>query len=260
MWPRRSMFLPTCTRITPSRTSKNFQRAAAIPLYERSLAIKQKTLGPDHVDLTASLKALADLYERGRRHAETAPLYERLLAIEERTLPPDDPRLANTVRSLAFAYMQLKRYAEAAFLYQRVLALAEKAQGRLAHIELTSALDDLYQAYEKQARYADAEQVARRYLANRRGAPAEGRLDPGPHPSRLGAASVRAVHHGGVFLFSWPARGGWRTYLGDRNTVDLAQVHLKEFLESGVAKTKVARIHFVAHSMVEESWHVQVPL
>jgi len=54
---------------------------------------------------------------------------------------------------------------------------------------------------------------------------------------------------GGVFLFSWPARGGWRTYLGDRNTVDLAQVHLKEFLESVVAKTKVARIHFVAHSM-----------
>jgi esterase/lipase superfamily enzyme len=31
--------------------------------------------------------------------------------------------------------------------------------------------------------------------------------------------------------------------------VDLAQVHLKEFLDRVVAETKVSRIHFVAHSM-----------
>src|SRR5262249_25411377 len=32
-------------------------------------------------------------------------------------------------------------------------------------------------------------------------------------------------------------------------TVDLAQVHLKEFLEGIVAETKVNKLHFVAHSM-----------
>ena len=54
---------------------------------------------------------------------------------------------------------------------------------------------------------------------------------------------------GGVFVFSWPAQGRWRSYLGDRNTVDLAQVHLKEFLDRIVAETRVGKIHFVAHSM-----------
>ena len=46
-----------------------------------------------------------------------------------------------------------------------MLALAEKEKGRRAQQELTSALDDLYQAYEKQARYAEAEQITRRCLA-----------------------------------------------------------------------------------------------
>ncbi len=54
---------------------------------------------------------------------------------------------------------------------------------------------------------------------------------------------------GGVFLFSWPSRGGWRDYFPDRETVDLATVHLRQFLRRIVAETKVTKVHFVAHSM-----------
>ena len=40
--------------------------ADAEPLYKRSLAIGEKTLGPDHPDVAASLNNLADLYRSPR--------------------------------------------------------------------------------------------------------------------------------------------------------------------------------------------------
>lgn len=54
---------------------------------------------------------------------------------------------------------------------------------------------------------------------------------------------------GGAFLFSWPARGSFMDYFSDRDTVDIAAGHLREFLESIVGETKVTKIHFIAHSM-----------
>jgi esterase/lipase superfamily enzyme len=56
---------------------------------------------------------------------------------------------------------------------------------------------------------------------------------------------------GGTFLFSWPSRGQWdpRAYFSDSDTVDIAAEHLRQFLETIVAKTKTPRINFIAHSM-----------
>ena len=54
---------------------------------------------------------------------------------------------------------------------------------------------------------------------------------------------------GVTFLFSWPSRGRLMDYFSDRESVDLAAEHLREFLEKIVGETKAAKIHFVAHSM-----------
>jgi esterase/lipase superfamily enzyme/Tfp pilus assembly protein PilF len=54
---------------------------------------------------------------------------------------------------------------------------------------------------------------------------------------------------GATFLFSWPTRGGVMAYIYDRDTVDIAADHLRDFLQRIVAETKVTRIHFIAHSM-----------
>jgi esterase/lipase superfamily enzyme/Tfp pilus assembly protein PilF len=54
---------------------------------------------------------------------------------------------------------------------------------------------------------------------------------------------------GATFLFSWPSRESLWAYLSDRDTVDIAADHLRDFLSKIVAETKVEKIHFVAHSM-----------
>jgi tetratricopeptide (TPR) repeat protein len=55
----------------------------AEPLYKRSLAIREKVLGPDHPDVAASLNNLAVLYKTRGKYVEAEPRYERSLAIRE---------------------------------------------------------------------------------------------------------------------------------------------------------------------------------
>ena len=62
--------------------------------YKRSLAIREKTLGPDHPDVASALNNLASLYHKQGRYAEAEPLYKRSLAINEKALGPDHPDVA----------------------------------------------------------------------------------------------------------------------------------------------------------------------
>ena len=68
--------------------------ADAEPLYKRSLAIREKALGPDHPDVALSLNNLAELYHAQGRYADAEPLYKRSLAIREKALGPDHPDVA----------------------------------------------------------------------------------------------------------------------------------------------------------------------
>ena len=55
------------------------QYAQAEPLYKRSLAIREKALGPDHSDTAASLENMAALY-RATNRIEEADALERRVA------------------------------------------------------------------------------------------------------------------------------------------------------------------------------------
>ena len=103
--------------------------AEAEPLFQRALAIGEKTLGPEHPNLAIRLNNLAMLYQATGRYAEAEPLYQRALAIGEKTLGPEHPDLATWLNNLAVLYQDTGRYAEAEPLYQRAIAIGEKALG-----------------------------------------------------------------------------------------------------------------------------------
>ena len=63
----------------------------AEPLYQRSLAIREKALGPDHPDTAQSLNNLANLVSEQGKYGQAEPLYQRSLAIFEKALGPDHP-------------------------------------------------------------------------------------------------------------------------------------------------------------------------
>jgi tetratricopeptide (TPR) repeat protein len=57
------------------------QYAQAEPLYKRSLAIREKALGPDHPDVAVSLENLAALYRATKREKEAEKLEQRAATI-----------------------------------------------------------------------------------------------------------------------------------------------------------------------------------
>ena len=62
--------------------------AAARPLFERALAIREKALGPEHPDTATSLATLAILLQAQGDYAAARPLFERALAVREKVLGP----------------------------------------------------------------------------------------------------------------------------------------------------------------------------
>jgi len=78
---------------------KQGKYAEAEPVYQRSLAIREKTLGAEHPDVATSLENLADVYQAQGKYAEAEPLLRKARAIREKARerygakPPGRPRI-----------------------------------------------------------------------------------------------------------------------------------------------------------------------
>ena len=100
-----------------------------MPLLERVIAIREKTLGPEHSHLAISLGNLALVYYATGEYTRAEPLFERALANDEKALGPEHPDVAVSLNNLAGLYWFTGEYARAAPLYERSLAITEKALG-----------------------------------------------------------------------------------------------------------------------------------
>jgi tetratricopeptide (TPR) repeat protein len=136
----------------------------AEPLLQRSLAIYEKTVGPDHPSTSATLHELARLYQAQGRYSEAEPLLQRSLAIYEKTVGPDHPSTSATLHELASLYQAQGRYSEAEPLLKRSLAIYEKTVGP-DHPDTSATLHELARLYQAQGRYSEAEPLLKRSLA-----------------------------------------------------------------------------------------------
>jgi tetratricopeptide (TPR) repeat protein len=84
--------------------------ADAEPLFRRSLAINEKSFGPDHPKVAIALNNLAVLYFRQGKYSEVEPLFKRALAINEKKLGPDHPEVATDLSNLASTYIEEGKY------------------------------------------------------------------------------------------------------------------------------------------------------
>jgi len=165
----------------------------ALPFAQRELAIREKTLGPNHLKVAASVINLADLYGLQSRYADAEPLYTRSLTIREKALGPDHRDVARSLNDLAIFYQNQTRYTDAEPLFKRSLAITEKAFGP-DHRNVAASLNNLALLYRNQGRYADAEPLFKRSLAIN-----EKVLGP-DHPNVAAGP-----------LTTWPISTGWRT-------------------------------------------------
>jgi tetratricopeptide (TPR) repeat protein len=139
---------------------------AARPLFERSLAIREKTLGSEHPDTATSLNGLALLLMEQFDLAGARLLYERALAIRENVLRPEHPDTASSRNHLAFLLQAKGDLAGARQLVERTLAIREKVLGP-EHPDTATSRNSLAFLLESQGDLAGARQLMERALTIR---------------------------------------------------------------------------------------------
>lgn len=155
--------------------------------YERSLALRQKVLGPEHAMVAISLNSLGSVLSAMGRYDEARDSYERALAIRRKTLGSDHPLVANTYNNLGTAFDAMGKYEEALAEYEHALAIRKNALG-LEHSDVASALTNMGTALDALGRTDEAMRVYEQALAIRE------KVLPPDHPdiastlNNLGAA------------------------------------------------------------------------
>ena len=98
----------TLTSLAMLYSAQN-QPDKAEPLYQRILTIREKTLGPEHLEVAACLDNLAEVYEAQGQYTRAEPFYQRALTIREKALKPTHPGIASSLDNLAGIYEQFGR-------------------------------------------------------------------------------------------------------------------------------------------------------
>jgi esterase/lipase superfamily enzyme/tetratricopeptide (TPR) repeat protein len=244
------------------------RRADAEPLLRSALAIKEKVFGPAHPSLAYPLTQLADLLRLDGKCDEAQPLFLRARAIgagrieEVPVLFATDRKRDTSQPSVAFGGERGKETTLGLVIVTvpnpEVPAQAAQpgATGKgAASAEPTDTRRLALQCIE----VVNDQQIiaaAIRQIAAAKRDPTQALVFVHGYNVSFESAVRRAAQiaydlefDGGVFVFSWPSHQRFLDYFSDRETVDLAADHFKDFLERIVAETKATKIHFVAHSM-----------
>ena len=132
--------------------------AKAEPLYERTLAIRERSLGSDHPDVASTLNNLGKLNEIQGRYWQADTLLQRALTIRQSTLGSDHPNVAVSLNELMVVRFRQGRYAEAEPLALRAIVIWEQALGP-DNLFIASVLSNLAFLYRAMDRHAEAEPI-----------------------------------------------------------------------------------------------------
>jgi tetratricopeptide (TPR) repeat protein len=69
----------------------------ALPLAQKSLALREQEFGPDDANVAMPLNDLGTIHYNLGQYAVAEPLYKRSLAIREKTLGPDSTEVATVL-------------------------------------------------------------------------------------------------------------------------------------------------------------------
>jgi serine/threonine protein kinase/tetratricopeptide (TPR) repeat protein len=139
--------------------------APAIRQHERALALRERTLGPDHPDTLESMDNLASAYRGAGQVADAIPLFERALKLQRSTLGPDHLHTLITLDCLAAAYREVGRVDDALPLIEEALRRGQAALGT-DHPHTLTIRNNLALAYLRAGRVAETIPLFEELLAS----------------------------------------------------------------------------------------------
>jgi len=95
--------------------------------YRKSLFVRERIFGPNHLDIAKTLDALAKIYKVKRLPKNVESLYQRSLSIRENSLGPFHPEVAASLKNLADWYRHMGKLPQAVFLSRRATKIISKS-------------------------------------------------------------------------------------------------------------------------------------
>ena len=137
--------------------------AEALPLAQKSLALREKEFGPDDATVAMPLNDLGTIHYNLGQYAVVEQLYKRSLAIREKTSGSDQAEVAMALNNLGDLYRAEERFAEAEPILKRSLAIREKIAGP-DDPSIVMPLSNLAALYSNMGRYDQSRPLFERGL------------------------------------------------------------------------------------------------
>jgi MYXO-CTERM domain-containing protein len=102
----------------------------AIQLTERAVALREKVFGQSHTLVAATIRLVADRYEKKQAYGNAIPLRERALLIIEKESGPDSVQVMYAVEEIGRTYLKAGDATRALKNFERALKMAEKRRTR----------------------------------------------------------------------------------------------------------------------------------
>lgn len=145
---------------------------AAKSLCERAVAIYEKVLGPEDMDLANVMNSLANILKRRGDFAGARALYERSIAMAEKLVDPQHPFLGEDLNDYGDLLVRTGDLEGARRSFERSLAIRQSAVGP-EHLDVASSLNNLArldwltgQPERALRRSLQAEAIVRRQFVN----------------------------------------------------------------------------------------------
>ncbi|CAF1069308.1 unnamed protein product [Adineta steineri] len=99
----------------------------ALTLHEKSLAIYQKTLPPNHPNLASSYNNIGNVHKNIGNYPKALSYYEKALEIQQQSLTPNHPNLASSYNNIGNAHRSMSNYPKALSSLEKALEIQQQS-------------------------------------------------------------------------------------------------------------------------------------
>ena len=146
---------------TEERDRAHYRESVELLLKARE--IREKLLGPEHLEVARIYQALANVYYYQGKYGKAEELSEKSLRISEIVLGEEHPNTVAGYNNLAVAYKSQGKYEKAEELSEKSLRIRERVLGE-EHPDTAASYNNLAAVYKSQGKYREAEELYEKSL------------------------------------------------------------------------------------------------
>ncbi|CAF1216427.1 unnamed protein product [Adineta steineri] len=127
----------------------------ALTLYEKSHAIKQKTLPPNHPILAMSYNNIGLVHDSMGDYPEALLSHEKALEIKQQSLPSNHPDLAMSYTNIGLVHDSMGDYPKALSFHEKALEIQQQSLPP-NHPDLASSYNNIGSMHDRMGNYPEA--------------------------------------------------------------------------------------------------------